>query len=183
MSITFYPVSNDNLNYIEVIDLYKEAFPEARKVPKWLLKYRLRNGKVGFSSVYSEDVWVGLIHITEYKDIVFIQTIAIVKSSRSKGFGSQVLDYLKNLNTGKRIVLNIELIDEQASNYKQRLKRKAFYKNNDFSPSGFAVKEPGENLEMLIYGGGITKMEIESMYKKLFGSILGLFLKPQVTQI
>lgn len=183
MSITFYPVSSDNGNYIEVIDLYKEAFPEARKVPKWFLKYSLRNGKVGFSAMYSEDIWIGLIHITEYEDIVFIQTIAIKESSRSKGFGSQVLEYLKSISTGKRIVLNIEVIDDQASNYNQRLKRKAFYKSNEFLSSGFTVKEPGENLEMLIYGGDITKVEIESMYKKLFGRILGLFLKPEVTQI
>ncbi|TLU66342.1 GNAT family N-acetyltransferase [Thalassotalea litorea] len=183
MNITFYPVNSNNANYIEVIDLYKEAFPEARKVPKWLLKYKLRNGKIGLSALYSENVWIGLIHITEYEDIVFIQSLAIAEFNRSKGFGSQVLDSLKSLHSGKRIVLNIEVIEDEASNYKQRVKRKAFYENNGFLSSGFTVKEPGENLEMLIFGGAITKIEIESMYKKLFGSILGLFLKPEVTQI
>jgi len=182
MSITFYSVSSDSNNYIEVIDLYKEAFPEGRKVPKWFLKYKLRNGKVGFSALYSEEEWIGLIHITEYEDIVFIQSIAILESCRSKGFGSQVLDCLKSENLGKRIVLNIEVIDKQASNYKQRVKRKGFYENNGFLSSGFTVKEPGENLEMLIYGAGITKKEIESMYKSLFGRILGFFLKPEVTK-
>lgn len=182
MCITFYPISSDSANYIEVIDLYKEAFPEARKVPKWFLKYKLRNGKVGFSALYSEEKWIGLIHITEYEDIVFIQSIAILESCRSKGFGSQVLDSLKSVHLGKRIVLNIEVIDKQASNYKQRVKRKDFYESNGFLSSGFTVKEPGENLEMLIYGVGITKKEIESMYKNLFGRTLGFFLRPEVTK-
>ncbi|MDO6692679.1 GNAT family N-acetyltransferase [Aliiglaciecola sp. 3_MG-2023] len=183
MSITFSPISSGSANYIEVIDLYKEAFPEARKVPKWFLKYTLRNGKVGFSALYAEDKWIGLIYITEYEDIVFIQSIAILESCRSKGFGSQVLESFKNEHLGKRIVLNIEVIDKQANNYQQRVKRKEFYENNGFLPSGFIVKEPGENLEMLIYGSGITKKEIEYMYKNLFGSILGLFIKPEITKI
>lgn len=183
MCINFVPVSSDNANYIKIIDLYKEAFPEARKVPKWLLKYRLRNGKIGFSALYFKEKWIGLIHITEYEDIVFIQSIAILEFCRSKGFGSKVLDSLKSEHLGKRIVLNIEIIDKQASNYKQRVKRKNFYEHNGFLPSGFTVKEPGENLEMLIYGTGISKKEIESMYKSVFGRIIGLFLKPVVTKI
>ena len=183
MSITFLPISSSSPNYIKVIDLYKEAFPEARKVPKWFLKYQLRNGKLGFSALHTEDMWIGLIHITEYEDIVFIQSIAILESCRSKGFGSQVLESLKNEHLGKRIVLNIEVIDKQANNYQQRVKRKEFYENNGFLPSGFTVKEPGENLEMLIYGSGITKKEIEYMYKNLFGRVLGLFIKPEITKI
>ena len=182
MCITFCPISSDSANYIEVIDLYKEAFPKARKVPKWFLKYKLSNGKVGFSALYSKEKWIGLIHITEYEDIVFIQSIAILESCRSKGYGSQVLDSLKSVHLSKRIILNIEVIDKQASNYKQRVKRKDFYKNNGFLSSGFTVKEPGENLEMLIYGAGISKKEIESMYKNLFGRILGFFLRPEVTK-
>lgn len=181
MGITFYPVSSDNANFIEVIDLYKEAFPEARKVPKWLLKYKLKNGKAGFSTLYFEDKWVGLIYITEYEDIVFVQSIAILASCRSKGYGSQVLDSLKALNSGKRIVF--EVLESQESNFEQRVKRKDFYQNNDFLSSGFTIKEPGEHLEMLIYGGTITKLEIESMYKKLFGSVLGLFIKPEIIPI
>lgn len=183
MSITFTPISSGSANYIEVIDLYKEAFPKARKMPRWFLKYKLRNGKVGFSALYAKEKWIGLIHITKYEDIVFIQSIAILESCRSKGFGSQVLESLKSEHLGKRIVLNIEVIDKQANNYQQRVKRKEFYEKNGFLPSGFTVKEPGENLEMLIYGSGITKKEIESMYKNLFGSILSLFLKPEITKI
>jgi GNAT superfamily N-acetyltransferase len=183
MNITFSPISSGSSNYIELIDLYKEAFPEARKVPKWLLKYKLRNGKIGFSALYAQDKWIGLIHITEYEDILFIQSIAILASCRSKGFGSQVLISLKNQHLGKRIVLNIEVIDKKANNYQQRVKRKKFYEHNGFLSSGFTVQEPGEKLEMLIYGSGITKEEIESMYNDLFGNILGLFLKPEITKI
>jgi len=183
MCINYRLLNKDDANYLEVIDLYKEAFPEAQRIPKWFLKFKLRNGKSGFNILYAHDEWVGLIYTIEYRDILFIQFIAISKSHRSKGFGSKVLDSLKEIHSGKRIALNIEVIDEQASNYQQRLRRKGFYEKNGFLSSGFNVKEPGEDLEMLIFGGTIEKEEIESMYKKLFGNTLGFFIKPKITKI
>ncbi|QBY05372.1 GNAT family N-acetyltransferase [Thalassotalea sp. HSM 43] len=183
MSITLSPLSKLDANYSEVIDLYKSAFPEAQHIPAWFLRYKLRNGKQGFSTLYSNETWVGLIYFTEYKDIIFVQFIAISAACRSNGYGSQVMDELKQTYPQKRIVLNIQPLDEHANNYQQRLKRRAFYQKNGFDSSGFIVKEPGEKLEMLIYGGSISKDEVDDMYSHLFGSILSRFVKPQVIKI
>jgi hypothetical protein len=93
------------------------------------------------------------------------------------------MDSMREIYSGNRIVLNIEELDEQEENYQQRVKRKAFYGKNGFSSSGYIVKEPGERLEMLILGGNIKKEEIQSMYKNLFGRILGSFFRPEVIEI
>lgn len=183
MSINLRPLTKHDANYLKVIDLYKEAFPEAQRIPTWLLRYKLRNGTVGFSVIYIHDTWIGLIYITEYKNIVFIQTLAISESYRSGGYGSKIMDLMKDTHVGKRIILNIEELNKQAENYQQRLKRKAFYEKNGFSSSGYTVKEPREQLEMLIFGGRINKEEIEAIYKKLLGGIISLFLKPKVIKI
>ena len=183
MSINFRLLNNQDINYPEVIELYKEAFPEAQYIPTCFLRYKLRKGKTGFNIVYAEDTWIGLIYALEYKDIVFVQFLAISKASRSAGYGSKVMDSLKILHSDKRIVLNIEEIDKQAKNYQQRIRRKAFYEKNGFSPAGYIVKEPAERLEMLIFGGSINKEEIEAMYKKLFGNILGFIFRPKVIKI
>ncbi|PAJ73418.1 GNAT family N-acetyltransferase [Pseudoalteromonas sp. NBT06-2] len=183
MSINLRPLFESDKNYYEVIDLYKKAFPEAQYIPTWFLRYKLRKGKMGFNILYAHDIWIGLIYITEYKDILFVQFLAIAESYRSAGYGSKVMDLLKGTHSEKRIVLNIEELDQQAKNYKQRVKRKAFYEKNGFSSSGYRVKEPGEQLEMLICGGNINKEEIEAMYEKLFGSILGFLFRPKVIKI
>ena len=183
MSITFRPLTKYDVNYSKVIDLYKEAFPKAQHIPTWILRYKLRNGKAGLKILYAQDAWIGLIYATAYKDIVFVHFLAISESCRSGGYGSTVIDSLKEMHSGQRIVLNIEVLDEQATNYQQRMKRKAFYKKNGFSSSGYIVKEPAERLEMLILSGNISKEEIEAMYKNLFGSILGFIFRPKVTKI
>ncbi|ALS98020.1 GNAT family N-acetyltransferase [Lacimicrobium alkaliphilum] len=183
MSINFRPLTKYDANYLKVIDLYKEAFPGAQHIPTWILRYKLRNGKAGFNVLYAQDTWIGLIYITEYQDIVFVHFLAISESCRSGGYGSKVMDSLKEMYSGKRIVLNIEVIDKKGKNYQQRVKRKAFYENNGFTSSGYIVKEPAERLEMLILSGNITKEEIEAMYKDLFGGILGFIFRPKVIKV
>lgn len=183
MSINLKPLSKYDLNYLKVIDLYKHAFPGAQHIPTWLLRYKLRNGKAGFSSIYTDDTWIGLIYITEYKDIIFIQFLAISESHHSGGYGSKVMDSMQDTYSGKRVVLNIEVLDSQIKNNPQRIRRKAFYEKNGFSSSGYIVLEPKEKLEMLIHGGSISKEEIEAIYKDLFGHFLSLFLRPKVIKI
>ncbi|MCR9186001.1 MAG: GNAT family N-acetyltransferase [Halieaceae bacterium] len=183
MSIIFRPLNKYDVHYSVVIDLYKEAFPGAQRIPKFLLRHMLRNGKEGFIVIYENDDWLGLIYSIEYRDIAFVQFLAISESSRSKGYGSKVMESLRCVNSGKRIVLNIEELDEQAENCQQRVKRRAFYEKNGFTSSGYIVKEPDERHEMLIRGGCISKEEIESMYKEILGRILGFFVRPKVIKI
>jgi GNAT superfamily N-acetyltransferase len=180
LSINLRPLNQNDDNYSKVIYLYKKAFTTDQRIPTWILKFKLRKGKVGFNVLYADDTWIGLIYTTEFKDIVLVHFFAISESFRSGGYGSKVMDSMKIIHSGKRIVLNIEKLDKQEKNFEQRIKRKAFYEKNGFSSSGYFVKEPGEKLEMLIFGGSISKEEIEAMYKNLFGSIIGFLLRPKI---
>lgn len=183
MTINFRPLSTGDSNYSKVFDLYEKAFSEVQRVPPSILRYRMRKGKAGFNTIYENDTWIGFIYNIDYKDIVFIQFFAISESCRSCGYGSKVMDSMRNLHAGKRIALNIEELDDKAENHQQRIKRKAFYEKNGFSSSGYIVKEPAERLEMLITGGSISKVEIEAMYKYLMGNILGFLFGPKVIEI
>jgi hypothetical protein len=93
------------------------------------------------------------------------------------------MDSMGNKYSGKRIVLNIEELDEKEENNQQRIKRKAFYESNGFNSTGFIIKEPAERQEMLIRGGTVSKKEIEAMYRHFLGNVLFSLLKPEVLQI
>ena len=183
MCIKFIPLTQDDVNYSNVIDLYKEAFTTVRRVPSWLLRYKMRKGKPGFSVLYEHDTWIGLLYVTEHKDIVFVHFFAIAQCSRSLGYGSKVIDAMKAKYVDKRIVLNIEELEEKQKNYQQRIKRKALYVKNGFSTSGYVVKEPQERLEILILGGDISKQEIEALYKNFFSGLLGFLYRPAIIKI
>ena len=183
MTIDLRPLTEHDANHSEIIDLYREAFPKVQRLPKWVIRYRLKKGKAGFNAVYDHDTWVGFVYTKEYKDVVCVLFLAISDSCRSGGYGSKVLDSMGDRHRGKRLVLNIEEIDKQADNYPQRLKRKAFYEKNGFISTGFIVLEFGERQEMLIRGGSISKEEVEAMNKYFMGHILSFFLKPDIIKI
>ena len=183
MTIKFRPLNKHDINYSKVIDLFFEAFPKTQRLPHWIVKYRMRNGKDGFNVLYEHNNWVGFIYAKEYKSIVFVKFFAISESLRSNGYGSKIMDSIGNKYSGKRIVLNIEELDEKEDNYQQRVKRKAFYESNGFNSTGFIIKEPAERQEMLIRGGTISKKEIEAMYRFFLGNLLFSLLKPEVLQI
>ena len=183
MTINFRTLSKKDENYSNVFDLYEKAFSDAQRVPPQILRYRMRNGKAGFNIIYEHDNWIGFIYNVEYMDIVFVQFFAISELCRSRGYGSKVMDLMRELHSGKRIVLNIEELDEKAQNHQQRIKRKAFYEKNGFKPSGYIVKESAQRLEMLVQGGAVSKQEIEKMYKYLMGNMLGFLFGPKVIKI
>lgn len=57
---------------------------------------------------------------------VFVLYLAVNDRIRSKGYGTKILDWLKQ-NTEKIIVLNVEAINSSAKNALQREKRISFY--------------------------------------------------------
>lgn len=194
MRISFQALNARDQNYSRVIDLYKTAFTTVRNIPRWILKLKLRKGKVGFNSIYDADNWLGLIYTTEHslwqrvdhkvehKEVVFVHFFAISDSIRSGGYGSKVLDSLKAKHLGKRVILNVENLDEQESNYAQRVKRRAFYEKNGFVSSGYVIEDSNEQLDMLVYGGSINKAEIEVIYGQLFEGAFRSWFKPKVLE-
>jgi hypothetical protein len=183
LAIAFKPLNKEDKNYDNVLALYKASFPGAQYIPTCLLRFKLRHGKDGFSVIYDDENWVGLLYFTRYKDIVFVQFFSIAEATRSMGYGSEVLAELARLYVNSRLVLNIELLDDTAENNEQRIKRKSFYERNGFTSTGFAVKEGAEFFEMLIMGGNIEAQEIEAMYQSLMGKFGRYLVRPQVRKI
>ncbi|WP_418607097.1 GNAT family N-acetyltransferase [Pseudoalteromonas sp. US3C1013] len=183
MTITFRPLNKRDINYSKVIELFFDAFPNVQRLPAWVVKYRMRNGKNGFDVIYDHNKWVGFLYTKEYKKIVCVKFFAISESLRSSGYGSKVMDSMNEKYSDKRIVLTIEELDEKKENYQQRVKRKAFYEKNGFSSTGFIIREPAERQEVLIRGGTISQEEIEAMYKHFLGNLLFSLLKIEVLKI
>lgn len=155
--------------------LYNEAFPEDERIPIWILKILSRKNKAKFYSIYDKTKFIGLVYNIYYKNIVFIFYFAINKEYRGQGYGSKIIEIIKQKYSNSRIILSIEQIDENSSNYKQRIKRKEFYLKNGFKESNYTIKEKGIIYEMLYYNENdksVELQEFQEMMKNYFGKIL-----------
>ena len=168
----------NNLDFIDikknkkVTKLYNEAFPKDERIPIWLLKILARKNKAKFYGIYDNEKFVGLVYNIFYKDIVFVFYLAIDKATRGQGYGTKVLDSIKEKYKNYRIILCIEPVDENSDNYEQRVKRKNFYLKNGFEDSNYTIKERNIIYEMLYYNENVTSQEFQELMKNYFGKVV-----------
>lgn len=175
VNLTFLDIKSNIECRKKVIKLYNEAFPKDERIPIWLLELLARKNKAKFYGIYDNENFIGLIYNIYYRDIVFIFYLAICKESRGQGYGSKVLEFIKQKYKKHRIILSIEQVDKNSTNYKQRVKRKEFYMRNGFKDANYTIKERNIIYDMLYYNESDKKVglkEFQEMMKYYFGIIL-----------
>lgn len=175
INLKFINIKNNNEYNKKVKRLYNSAFPKEERIPMLLLKLLARKDKATFYGIFDDEKFIGLIYNIYYKDIVFIYFFAIDKELRSQGYGSKVLEFIKQKYNKHRIILGIEQLDKSSKNYEQRIKRKEFYIKNGFKEANYTTKEKNVVFEMLYYSENnkqVTFEEYKKMMKEFFGRIL-----------
>ncbi|HCO30039.1 MAG TPA: hypothetical protein DIT54_11815 [Lachnospiraceae bacterium] len=156
----------------QVKQLYKTAFPKEERRPFFLLQLEMKKRVMEILSV-EEDGFAGLLISSFYKDLVLIEFLAIDDRRRGEGLGSKVLALAKKRYKGRRVLLEIEIPDEDADATDDKVRRKEFYARNGFLPSGVEVMFHGVPMMLLTMNGEeITFAE----YKKLYQTTSGYFL-------
>lgn len=143
-----------------VKELYLSAFPAYERYPFWLLDFKSRKKNTDFYVVYDDNEYIGLLYLTYYKDLVYVFYLAIDPSQQSKGYGSKILQHLKDIYNDKRLFLNIEKVDPSADNYEQRVKRKRFYEKNGFKNTDFEIEGKVSSMKFYIPAVKFMNMSI-----------------------
>ncbi len=141
--LSSYPVNRRNRDYHAVIALMKSSFPEKELVPFFLLRlFSMRKG-ASFLSFRDGEKFVGTAYLVEEEDNFSVFYLAVSPQMRGKGYGSMILDYVKEKGRGKNINLDVEAVDEGAENISERLKRVEFYRRNGIVDTGYRLYDNG----------------------------------------
>ncbi|MEG0310135.1 MAG: GNAT family N-acetyltransferase [Eubacterium sp.] len=147
--------------------LYLMSFPEEERLDFNNLVERQNSGKGHFLGFYDDQVLVGMIYYTNYKEIVHIFYFAVDKKYRSKGYGSMMLNHMYKTFNKHKIILLIEILDEKAKNNDQRIKRKHFYLSNGFTGNEqflTILDVPFELLHRKAYSASISNFKEIMLY-------------------
>lgn len=164
-----------------VKELYYGSFPKNERMPMNLLMWKAKRNFVDFLVIYDEGRYVGFTYLITHKYLTYVLYIAIDSSARSKGYGGHALAKIKEKYPNNRIILNIEVIDETASNYEQRVTRRKFYIRNGYESSTFLYRDRWGLYEVMIHGGKVNKEEFYALLKNFAGILLFSVFKPQIT--
>ena len=134
--------------YKDVCRLMRTAFPQNEQIPMGLLRVLAFRKSVNFRVFYEDDQFCGVLYTVEDNKYIFVLYLAVNDRIRSKGYGTKILDWLKQ-NTEKIIVLNVEAINPSAENALQREKRISFYCRNGIFDTGCRFIDEGETYSVL----------------------------------
>lgn len=174
-------VTKNSEDFEAIKELFLTSFPEAERAPMGFLLWRAKREYIDFLAFYDEDTLVGFIYLVTRGSLTFVLHIAINSKIQSKGYGTQILNYVSEKYVGNRIILNIEELDENADNNDQRIKRRNFYIKNGYKASGMTMIDKVLVYEVLISGGDCTIDEYFALLKRYAGFLIFPFIKPKLT--
>ena len=170
--IKFVSITEHKKDIRNVRELYKQAFPKKERPPFYILLKKAKKGKGSFCAVYDDDNFIGLTHIVEGAQAVYLGFFAVTENMRGKGYGTLILESLKAQYNGKPIMVLIEQLDAKAQNYAQRVRRKNFYLRCGFKATGVKIKDFGLVYDLLSYGGYADAALYVSVMKPFWGSFI-----------
>lgn len=162
MELKALDINSDREICREAEKLYRQAFPREERLPWWVLRLQARRKGIELTAWMDGDTFCGFTSSVTVQDLHFVLFLAVAEDQRCRGRGSAILSQLTG--TYGSVVLNIELLDREASNYDQRLRRLAFYEKNGFRDTGWFVWEVGGQFRVLSSAG---KLDVDT-YRKVF---------------
>lgn len=178
MVITSKPLK-EALNREQIRQLYRTAFPKEERLPWWMLRYWDSRNRGAVTAYYDGTAFCGFTCSAAAGDVLFILFFAVSEDLRGQGYGSAILSHIKQSNPGKKILLNVEPLDEAAPNNHQRICRMAFYEKNGFQDTGYNIREVGGVFRVLSNTPGLD----EDAYRQVFTKLSYGFWRPEIKKV
>ncbi len=138
----------------DVANLLVTAFPKDERPPVDIFFHNLSINKENtrLLAFYIENNFIGFTSLVLYKDICYIFFLAVSPTFQNKGYGTQIINIIKEDYKDYVILLAYEEVDEKYPNYAQRKSREAFYLKRGFKDNGFISEEWGVRFQSAYIG-------------------------------
>ena len=163
-------------DYKDFKRLFFSAFPAEERPPYFFMKWTLKCRKGELLIAREDGCFIGFVFLVRYRDLLYFFFFAVDEDVRGMGYGSRILQFVKERNPGKRIFLAREPLDDGAENAAQRSKRREFYMKNGFVDLPVKIIEKGYCFDTMSVGGPVTAAD----YNDLVINWVGKFLRPFV---
>ena len=151
----------------DVANLLVLAFPSDERPPVDIFFHNLSINKENTRLIafYEENRFIGFTSLVLYKDICYIFFLAVSPTFQNKGYGSEIINIIKEDYKDYVILLAYEEVNEKYPNYAQRKSREAFYLKRGFKDNGFISEEWGVRFQTAYIGKRRVSFE---EYREIF---------------
>ena len=147
--------------------LYDRAFPPNERRPMAELTGD-QSGMIRILAFYHHAVFCGMAVTLTSSELVHIIYLAIEESLRGQGLGSMALEAIRKQEPGKKVIVDVERVEDGASNNDQRAHRIAFYLRNGYQETEVRYRWREEDYVILSCGGLMTEQEWDGFWKEVW---------------
>ena len=148
----------------------EEAFPLSERISfDEFFAFAAKTG-ADILGIYDGMAPVGFFVLLKNTECGYVFFFAIDKSRRSSGYGSAAMKKLIDTYSEQQIILDFEILDENAENYAQRIRRKGFYLRNGFHETGNYTILRGDKFEVVCTGGELNRPAFKELIHILHAS-------------
>ena len=113
----------------EIERLYNSSFPKNERIDFERLIRMLGDDRHMY--VYLEDEKIiGMAYFFIFEDIAYLGYICVEEELRNSGYGTAILNRIKEEYQGYRIGIDIEEVKQNSGNSEERVRRRDFYIRN-----------------------------------------------------
>ncbi len=163
LDLTLIKLESDNADRKCFDQINEEAFPLSERMSFEEIFDFASNTNTDILGIYDGDKPVGFAVLLKNVECGYVYFIAIDQSMRSKGYGGAAIQKLMRVYPELQLVLDFEVIDENAENNEQRLRRKNFYLRNGFHETGNYTMLRNERFEVVCSGGELNKTALKDL--------------------
>ena len=162
----------------DVEPLFVSAFPSDERPPASIYFRSFKNENKKLFAFYDNDAFVGFISIILFEDICYVFFLAVQDEKRNQGYGSEILNTIKELYSDYVILLCYEEVDEKYEDNEKRIKRANFYAKNGFKINPLKTNEFGVIFQTAYIGKRTVSFEeYRQIFEFGFGKWCVKFLK------
>lgn len=143
--------------------LYLEAFPKAERMPFPMMLGMSALWHTHFYNFYDEETFCGFVYTATVGRQTFIMYLAVEEALRNKGYGSRILQMVKEKFYKNMVVVSIAPCFSNAEDLELRKRRKKFYERCGFRDTGYMIDMEGKQ-EILVVNGVFSKAKLRRFF-------------------
>lgn len=154
----------------DVTRLLITAFPTNERPPVAIFFNNFKKDNNILLAFYDNDEFIGFTALTFYLDICYIFFLAVTPTHQNKGYGSQIIEIIKNDYFDYILLLAYEEVDPKYEDYYLRNKREKFYYKHGFLNNNLKTNEWGIVFQTAYLGKRkVSFIEYKEIFKLGFG--------------
>lgn len=153
--------AGEDIGYFEQIN--DEAFPLSERMSFDEIFEFASDTNTDVLGIYDGKKPIGFVVLLKNSECGYIYFLAIDSHVRSKGYGSAAIQKMLEVYSDLQLVLDFEVIDENAENNAQRIRRKNFYLRNGFHETGNYTMLREDRFEVVCSDGELRKAALRDL--------------------